>query len=135
VARASLRPLHDALRAICEREVSHLAGHTPSAERTAERIVARLIARPMAALRAASARGERLDAAAIAIESLFATRDCTSRGAPAQRSNGDASRPRAIELPRSPRGEALAGSDPAVRGSRRPGPTIAIDTLASPPRQ
>jgi glutamyl-tRNA reductase len=70
-ARRALRPLHETLSAICRREVSYLAGASPLAERTADRIVASVMARPMAALRAASLRGETLEHALGALGVLF----------------------------------------------------------------
>jgi len=71
-ARLALRPLREVLADACRREVAHLAGESPLAERAAERIVARVMAHPMAALRAASARGEPVEEAADALGVLFA---------------------------------------------------------------
>jgi glutamyl-tRNA reductase len=68
-ARRAVAPLREALEEVCRRELAFSAG--PDAGRTAERIVAKLLARPMATLRAASARGEPLDAAADLLRSLF----------------------------------------------------------------
>ncbi len=70
-ARRALDPLHDILSEICRREVAHLAGASPLAERTAGRIVARLMAHPMTALRAASERREALERTTGALEVLF----------------------------------------------------------------
>jgi glutamyl-tRNA reductase len=70
-ARRALRPLHAVLSEVCRREVAHLAGASELAERTAGRIVASVMAHPMAALRAASARGEALLPVG-ALGSLFA---------------------------------------------------------------
>jgi glutamyl-tRNA reductase len=81
VARRALGPLHEVLSAVCHREVSHLAGASPLAERTADRIVASIMAHPMAALRAASERGEPLAETAGALAALFAA----PRPAPAVR--------------------------------------------------
>lgn len=69
-ARRAVEPLRAALEEVCRRELA-FAG-AGNAERTAERIVAKLMARPMAALRAAGARGERMDDAAALIRALFA---------------------------------------------------------------
>lgn len=74
VARRALRPLHEVLSEICRREVSHLAGPSPQAERTADRIVAGVMAHPMTVLRAAFERGEPLEEAAGALGLLFADR-------------------------------------------------------------
>ncbi len=71
-ARRALHPLHEILSAICRREVFHLAGDSPLAARAADRIVARIMAHPMAALRAASERGEPVEEAADALGALFA---------------------------------------------------------------
>lgn len=74
MARRALGPLHEAISEICRRELSHLAGASPEAERTAERIVASIMAHPMTVLRAASERGEPLDEAADALALFFADR-------------------------------------------------------------
>jgi len=75
-ARQALRPLHEVLSEICRREVSYVVGTSPLSERTAERIVARVLAHPMTRLRAASERGESMEAAAGALGGLFAQRGC-----------------------------------------------------------
>jgi glutamyl-tRNA reductase len=71
-ARRALGPLHELLSAICRREVAYLAGNSPLADRAADRIVAGIMARPMAVLRAASERGERVEETAGALGALFA---------------------------------------------------------------
>ncbi len=73
-ARRALRPLQDVLTEICRREVSHLTGESPLAERTAERIVARVMSHPMTALRSALERGVAPEEAAGALGVLFPSR-------------------------------------------------------------
>ena len=75
-ARQALRPFHEALSEICRREVAYVIGSSPLSDRTAERIVARVLAHPMTRLRAASERGESVQAAAGALGGLFAQRGC-----------------------------------------------------------
>lgn len=70
-ASHALRPLRELLAETCRREVAHLAGACPQAERTASRIVARVMAQPMATLRAAAERGEALELASGAVADLF----------------------------------------------------------------
>lgn len=70
-AREAIRPLREALAEVCRREVAFAAGPLV-ADHAADRIVAKLLARPMSALRAAIARGERVDDVALTLDSLFA---------------------------------------------------------------
>ncbi len=70
-ARRALTPMRTLLAEICRREVAHLAGESPLAERTAERIVAAVMAQPMTALRAATERGETVEHATGALLRLF----------------------------------------------------------------
>ncbi len=70
--RRALGPLHSVLSQVCHRELSHLAGESASVRRAADRIVARVMSHPMAALRAASDRGEPVEETAGALGQLFA---------------------------------------------------------------
>jgi glutamyl-tRNA reductase len=70
-ARRSLQPFQRTLLAACERELNHLDCTPPDASRAAERIVARVMASPMSVLRGAFQRGDDLDPAATAFETLF----------------------------------------------------------------
>jgi len=74
-ARRALRPFHEALSEACRREVTHLAGESPSSERTADRIVARVLSHPMKALRLAWEQGESIDAAADVLGGFFDRRE------------------------------------------------------------
>lgn len=69
-AREAIRPLCDALAAVCRREVAWAAGDAV-AERTSQRIVAKLLARPMVEMRAAVSRGEPMDDLVSALARLF----------------------------------------------------------------
>jgi glutamyl-tRNA reductase len=84
-ARDAIRPLYAALEAVCRREVAYAMSEAPAAaarraaagegevaERTARRVAAKLLAQPMAQLRDAAARGERMDDVAAALARLFA---------------------------------------------------------------
>lgn len=84
-ARDAIRPLHAALEAVCRRELAYALRETPAAaarraaapagalaERTARRVAAKLLARPMAELRGAASRGERVDDVTAALARLFA---------------------------------------------------------------
>lgn len=73
-ARDAMRPLRDALEAVCRREVAFVAGEE-AAERVASRVVAKLLSRPMISLRAAVERGETVHDLAHAIERLFEPQD------------------------------------------------------------
>jgi hypothetical protein len=83
-ARDAIRPLYAALEAVCRREVAFAMRETPAAlvrraaapegelaARTARRVAAKLLAGPMAELRGAAARGERVDDVAAALARLF----------------------------------------------------------------
>jgi len=72
-ARHALRPLRQVLAEVCRRELNHLAGDSPHAERAAQRIVARVMSHPMTALRSAAERGEPVDALAESVRDLFAS--------------------------------------------------------------
>jgi glutamyl-tRNA reductase len=92
-ARRALRPVRDALAEICRREVTFLAGSSPSAERTAERIVARILAHPMIALRNASERGDSIEQTIGALGLLFERAD----DLPTDSRDGDATRAQRLE--------------------------------------
>lgn len=83
-AREAIRPLCAAVEAVCRREVAYAMRATPAAAarraatgdaalaaRTAQRVAAKLLARPMAELREAAARGERVDDLAAVLARLF----------------------------------------------------------------
>jgi|GEM_PF-149970 glutamyl-tRNA reductase len=90
-ARDAIRPLCRALEAVCRREVAYALRATPqpagwppatdraeverAAERAAQRVAAKLLAGPMAELRGAAARGESVDALAVALARLFPADD------------------------------------------------------------
>jgi glutamyl-tRNA reductase len=78
-AREAIRPLREVLGELCRREVAFAAGDEV-AERTADRIVAKLLARPMETLRLATARGERVDGYAEALQVLFAPQPARVEG-------------------------------------------------------
>ena len=69
-ARDAIKPLREALTAVCRREVAFAAG-ADAADRVTDRIVAKLLARPMDALRHAAAEGRSTDAMARALAELF----------------------------------------------------------------
>jgi glutamyl-tRNA reductase len=69
-AREAIRPLREALVAVCRREVSFAMG-AETAERTTDRIVAKLLARPMDALRRAAAEGRSTEELARMLTELF----------------------------------------------------------------
>ncbi len=72
VAREALRPLHQALTAVCRRELGFVGARSGAdLDRAAERIVAKLMARPMTVLRTATERGESLEAATLTLRHLF----------------------------------------------------------------
>ena len=72
VAREALRPLHQALTAVCRRELGYVGAKSGAdLDRAAERIVAKLMARPMTVLRGATERGESLEAATLTLRHLF----------------------------------------------------------------
>jgi glutamyl-tRNA reductase len=73
-ARDAMRPLRDALEAVCRKEVAFVAGEE-AAERVASRIVAKLLSRPMISLRAALERGEPVREITLAMEQLFERRN------------------------------------------------------------
>ena len=72
-ARDAIRPLRDALTAVCRREIAFAAGEAV-ADRVADRIVSKLLSRPMDALRSAAAEGRPTDALANALTELFRER-------------------------------------------------------------
>jgi glutamyl-tRNA reductase len=71
-AREALRPLREALNAVCQRELAFAAQRSGAdLDRAAERIVAKLMARPMTVLRNATERGESVDSVSAMLRSLF----------------------------------------------------------------
>ncbi|MGZ8457693.1 MAG: glutamyl-tRNA reductase [Gemmatirosa sp.] len=80
-AREAIRPLREALGALCRREVAHGGGDAAAARRTADRIVAKLLALPMTELRGALARGEPVDTLTTSLARLFATTPASVSGA------------------------------------------------------
>ncbi len=78
-ARQALDPLRAVLAEVCRKELTHLAGASPGAQRAVDRIVAGVMARPMSALRCAAERGEGVGEAADALRDLF-TRPNSSSG-------------------------------------------------------
>lgn len=71
-AREALRPLREALNAVCQRELAFAAQRSGAdLDRAAERIVAKLMARPMTVLRNATERGESVDTVSAMLRSLF----------------------------------------------------------------
>jgi glutamyl-tRNA reductase len=100
-AREAIRPLCAALEAVCQREIAFAMRATPAAAarraaagdaavaaRTARRVAAKVLARPMAELRDAAARGERVDDLAALLARLF-TPDPASEPAPVPAPPGD----------------------------------------------
>lgn len=72
-AREALRPLREALNAVCQRELAFAAQRSGAdLDRAAERIVAKLMARPMTVLRNATERGESVDSVSAILRNLFA---------------------------------------------------------------
>lgn len=69
-ARDAIRPLREALTAVCRREVAFALGNE-AADRTTDRIVAKLLARPMDAIRRAAADGRSTSELAAALTELF----------------------------------------------------------------
>lgn len=73
VARDAIRPLREALDALCRRELGHAGGDAAANHRIADRIVAKLLALPMTELRVTRTRGERVDGLTSALFRLFST--------------------------------------------------------------
>jgi glutamyl-tRNA reductase len=96
-AREAIRPLREALTAVCTREVAYAAGDEV-ARRASERIVAKLLARPMQAMRRAIAHGEPVEPIAATLLELFDAHT-TATGAPLSFPHAT-DRPRAYEPPR-----------------------------------
>ena len=69
-ARDAIKPLREALTAVCRREVAFAAG-AEAADRITDRIVAKILSRPMDALRHAAAEGRSTDELARALAELF----------------------------------------------------------------
>lgn len=75
-AREAVRPLREALAAVCQRELAY-ATNDEVAERITNRIIAKVLAEPMQSLRGALERGETVDEISRSVHLLFSpTEQC-----------------------------------------------------------
>lgn len=69
-AREAVRPLREALEAVCRREIAYVVGEE-TADHVAARVVAKILSRPMISLRGQLERGEAVQEVAETLEHLF----------------------------------------------------------------